>query len=227
MAGKNKAVKEGKMRIKTGGDNYLFNPFEGDSRDGVKMKDSQLLFVFGGKDINGKTVNPHGYPSSPCGNYKSVWKELYLFDAKSMLNGGDVEKLALLSQMGNVLYGKYRATLQRISSSNASFARLVINLSLNFGFDDTIISIDQGNLAATGLKITAAKGVLQRLHGLGIIIFLRGRGSRDKNARNIPTGFVLHPCIQKSINEYMGLIHSGKMDLEGLQYIDVKVRDIK
>lgn len=213
------------MKVKTRGNNYLFNPFEGDNRDGVKMKDSQLLFVFGGKDVNGKPVNPHGYPSSPCGNYKSVWKELYLFDAKGMLNGGDAEKLALLGQMGNVLYGKYRATLQRISSANASFARLVINIALNFGFDDTIISIDQGNLAATGLKITAAKGVLQRLHGLGIIIFLRGRGSREKDARNIPTGFVLHPCIQKSINDHMGLIHSGKLDLEGLQYIDVKVRE--
>jgi hypothetical protein len=216
----------GKWEIKTRGENYLFNPFEGDSRSRVTVKDSQLLFVYGGLDKKGKVINPEGYPASPIGNKRSVWGELYLFDAKRLLEVGSADRFALLSQMGTVLYTKYRATLQRSSSANASFARLVINIALNFGFKETIISVDMRNLHWTGLKTTAARGVLQRLHALGIIIYLRGRGTEDKNARSIPMGFVLHPCIQKSINEYMELLGSGKMDLEGLQYIDVKVRTV-
>lgn len=214
------------MEIRTRGENYPYNPFEGDNRKGLMIKDSQVLFVYRGDDKNGRPRNPQGYPASPLGNRRNQWGELYLPDAKRMLDGGDANRLALLSQMGNVIYTKYRSRLQRISSSNASFARLIINIALNFGFRKTIISIDESNLLSTGLKITAARDVLYRLHSMGVIIYLRGRGTENKNRRNIPMGFVLHPCVERAVLDNMELLNSGKMDLEGLQYIDVKVRDI-
>lgn len=213
------------MEIRTRGENYPYNPFEGDNRKGLMIKDSQVLFVYRGTDKNGRHRNPQGYPASPLGNRRNKWGELYLPDAKRMLDGGDANRLALLSQMGNVIYTKYRSRLQRISSSNASFARLIINIALNFGFRKTIISIDESNLLSTGLKITAARDVLYRLHSMGVIIYLRGRGTEDKNRRNIPMGFVLHPCVERSVLDNMELLNSGEMDLEGLQYIDVKVRE--
>jgi hypothetical protein len=39
-------------------------------------------------------------------------------------------------------------------------------------------------------------------------------------------GFVLHPCIERTIINYMGELKAGKLDLEGLQYIDVEVLPI-
>ena len=217
------------MKVKTGkesdGTRWVYDPF-GCGRERMKVGESQLLFVYAGLDKGGDPINPEGYPSSPIGNYKSVWKEEFLWDASERGGGGSISRAALLNQMGNVLYNKYRSTILRCSSANASFARLVISIALNSGFKDTIISVDSSNLRATGLKVTAARGVLQRLHALGIIIYLRGRGTRLKEERSIPMGFVLHPCIERIINNYMGELKAGKLDLEGLQYIDVEVLPI-
>jgi hypothetical protein len=205
---------------------YVFNPMEGEVRKGVRMEESQVLYFYDKMNKSGNLVNPKEYPSNPCVNSKSVWKELPILDAESAFKGASVESQLLFKQMGKVLYDKYKTTLQRNSLENIAFAKLVISSALNLGFNDMIISVDSDTKAASGLKITAMRGVLHRLHAMGIIIFLRGVGTRNPYVKSIPMGFVLHPCIQKSINEYMGLIHSGKMDLEGLQYIDVKVRDI-
>lgn len=214
------------MEIRTRGSNYVFNPMEGETRRGVKVEESQLLFTFAGKNRKGELINPEGYPANPCGNHKSVWKELYLGDARKMGVVGDVNRLALINHMSDVLFSKYRSHLLRCSSSNASFARLVIHIALIYGFRETIISVDTGNLVTTGLKITAARGVLHRLHALGIIIYLRGSGTGDKEKINTPMGFVLHPCIEHSMVNYLELLDAGKLDLEGLKHIDVKVRDI-